>query len=116
MLVNADFHVHSCFSMASSKDMLIENIAPKARLKGLGLMGTGDGLHPKWLDIIEESTSYSGDGIYSTQNMDFVITTEIEGKNKIHHLIIIPDIGIARELIKSGRWCFDIDFKTICGW
>lgn len=98
MLVNADFHVHSCFSMASSKDMLIENIAPKARLKGLGLMGTGDGLHPKWLDIIEESTSYSGDGIYSTQNMDFVITTEIEGKNKIHHLIIIPDIGIAREL------------------
>ena len=98
MLVNADFHVHSCFSMASSKDMLIKNIAPKARLKGLSLMGTGDGLHPKWLDIIDESTHYSGDGIYSTQNMDFVITTEIEGKNKIHHLIIIPDIDIAREL------------------
>ena len=98
MLVNADFHVHSCFSMASSKDMLIENIAPKARLKGLGLIGTGDGLHPKWLDIIEESTHYSGDGIYSTQNMDFIITTEIEGKNKIHHLIIIPDIDTAREL------------------
>lgn len=98
MLINADFHVHSCFSMASSKDMLIENIAPKARLKGLGLIGTGDGLHPKWLDIIEESTHYSGDGIYSTQNMDFIITTEIEGKNKIHHLIIIPDIDTAREL------------------
>ena len=98
MLVNADFHIHSCFSMASSKDMLIKNIAPKAKLKGLNLMGTGDGLHPKWLDIIEESTTYSGDGIYSTEDMDFVITTEIEGKNKIHHLIIIPDIDIAREL------------------
>ena len=98
MLVNADFHIHSCFSMASSKDMLIKNIAPKAKLKGLNLMGTGDGLHPKWLDIIEESTTYSGDGIYSTKDMDFVITTEIEGKNKIHHLIIIPDIDIAREL------------------
>ena len=33
MLVNADFHVHSCFSMASSKDMLIENIAPYYRGK-----------------------------------------------------------------------------------
>ncbi|WP_407431895.1 TIGR00375 family protein [Methanobrevibacter sp.] len=98
MLVNSDFHIHSCFSMASSKDMLIKNIAPKAKLKGLNLMGTGDGLHPKWLDIIEESTTYSGDGIYSTEDMDFVITTEIEGKNKIHHLIIIPDIDIAREL------------------
>lgn len=98
MLVNADFHIHSCFSMASSKDMLIKNIAPKSKLKGLGLLGTGDGLHPKWLDIIENSTEYIGDGIYSTDNMNFVITTEIEGKNKIHHLIIIPDIDIAREL------------------
>ena len=98
MLVNADFHIHSCFSMASSKDMLIKNIAPKSKLKGLGILGTGDGLHPKWLDIIEESTTYLGDGIYSADNMDFVITSEIEGKNKIHHLIIIPDIDIAREL------------------
>ena len=98
MLVNADFHIHSCFSMASSKDMLINNIAPKAKLKGLSLLGTGDGLHPKWLDIIEENTVNSEEGIYSTDDADFVITTEIEGKNKIHHLIIIPDIDIAREI------------------
>ena len=60
MLVNADFHVHSCFSMASSKDMLIKNMAPKSKLKGLQLLGTGDAFHPGWLDIIEESTTYSG--------------------------------------------------------
>jgi uncharacterized protein (TIGR00375 family) len=84
--------------MASSKDMLIKNIAPKAKLKGLNLLGTGDALHPGWLDIIEESTTYSGDGIYSREDMDFVLTTEVEGKNKIHHVIIIPDIDIAREL------------------
>ena len=98
MIVNADFHIHSCFSMASSKDMLIKNISPKAKLKGLGLLGTGDAFHPGWLDIVEESTTYSGDGIYSREDMDFVLTTEVEGKNKIHHLIIIPDIDIAREL------------------
>ena len=82
MLVNADFHVHSCFSMASSKDMVIRNIAPKSKLKGLQLLGTGDGFHPKWLDIIEESTTYSGDGIYTADDMDFVLTTEVEGKTE----------------------------------
>jgi len=98
MLVNADFHVHSCFSMASSKDMLIKNMAPKSKLKGLNLLGTGDAFHPGWLDIIEETTMYSGDGIYTYGDMDFVLTTEVEGKSKIHHLIIIPDLEIAREL------------------
>ena len=42
MLVNADFHIHSCFSMASSKDMLIKNIAPKSKLKGLELKAVVD--------------------------------------------------------------------------
>lgn len=98
MLVNADFHVHSCFSSASSKDMLIRNMAPKSKLKGLQLLGTGDAFHPGWLNIIEESTTYSSDGIYTTGDMDFVLTTEVEGKNRIHHLIILPNIEIAREL------------------
>ena len=98
MLVNADFHIHSYFSMASSKDMLIKNIAPKSKLKGLQLLGTGDAFHPGWLDIIEESTTYVGDGIYSFDDMNFVLTTEVEGKHKIHHVIIIPNIEIAREL------------------
>lgn len=98
MLVNADFHIHSCFSMASSKDMVIKNMAPKSKLKGLQLLGTGDAFHPKWLDIIEKSTTYSGDGIYTAEGMDFVLTTEVEAKHRIHHVIIIPDIDIAREL------------------
>lgn len=98
MIVNADLHVHSCFSMASSKDMVIDNIAPQAKLKGLQLMGTGDALHPGWLDIIENSTEYVGDGVYSTEDCDFVLTTEIEGEKKIHHLILIPTIEIAREI------------------
>lgn len=98
MLVNADLHIHGCFSMATSKDMLIENIAPKSLEKGLKLVGTGDAFHPKWLDIIEESTTYKGDGIYSRGDCDFVLTTEVEGKYRIHHVIIIPSIEIAREL------------------
>lgn len=82
MLVNADFHVHSCFSMASSKDMLIKNMAPMAKVKGLNILGTGDAFHPKWLDIIEQSTTYSGNGIYNRDDMDFVLTTEVEAKKQ----------------------------------
>ena len=98
MLVNADFHIHSCFSMASSKDMLIKNIAPKSKQKGLQLVGTGDAFHPGWLDIVQKSTTYSGDGIYTADGVDFVLTTEVEAKHRIHHVIIIPDIDIAREM------------------
>ncbi|KZX12315.1 TIGR00375 family protein [Methanobrevibacter curvatus] len=101
MLVNADLHVHSCFSMASSKDMVINNIAPQAKLKGLQLVGTGDGFHNGWLDIIEESTTYSGDGIYSKADCDFILTSEVEGLNRIHHLFILPNIEIAREISKK---------------
>jgi len=84
--------------MASSKDMLIDNIAPQAKLKGLQLLGTGDAFHPQWLEIIENSTEYSGDGIYSKNDCDFVLTTEIEGEKRIHHLIIIPTMEIAKEM------------------
>ena len=98
MLVNADLHIHSCFSMATSKDMLINNIAPKSKEKGLNLVGTGDAFHPGWLNIIEESTEYKGDGVYSKDECDFILTTEVEGKSRIHHLIFLPTIEIAREL------------------
>lgn len=98
MLINTDLHVHSCFSMATSKDMLIENMAPKAKEKGLQLVGTGDAFHPKWLKIMEESTEYIGDGIYSHKDCDFLLTVEVEAEKKIHHLIFLPNIEIAREL------------------
>ena len=115
MLVNADLHIHSKFSMATSKDMDIEGIAPRAREKGLQLVGSGDALHPKWLDIIEESTEYAGDGIYSHSDCDFILTTEVEARHKIHHVVIIPDMETARELsdaLPSKNKCIDGRPKT----
>ncbi len=85
MLVNADLHIHSKFSMATSKDMDIEGIAPRAREKGLQLVGSGDALHPKWLDIIEESTEYAGDGIYSHSDCDFILRIwKLQGNYQMH--------------------------------
>ena len=101
--------------MASSKDMLIENIAPKAKLKGLNIVGTGDAFHLKWLKMIGDVTEYVGDGIYQNDDVNFILTTEVEAKNRIHHLIFIPDIDIARELsdkLPSKNKTFDGRPKT----
>lgn len=91
MIINADLHIHSCFSRATSRNMVIDNIAPQARLKGLQLVGTGDALHPGWRKIIAESTEYEGDGIYGRDECSFVITAEVEDSRRVHHLLILPD-------------------------
>jgi len=85
MIINADLHIHSCFSQATSQKMTIDNIAPQAKLKGLDLVGTGDGFHPKWLRMIIESTEETEDGIYSHADCDFIITSEVEDLRRVHH-------------------------------
>jgi len=48
MQVDADLHIHSRYSKAVSKAMTVPNLAENARFKGLGIVGTGDILNPKW--------------------------------------------------------------------
>ena len=45
----ADFHIHSKYSRATSKEMDLENLDKWARIKGIQLLGTGDFTHPGWL-------------------------------------------------------------------
>ena len=42
----ADLHVHSPFSLATSKEMTFDTVAAWAKIKGLALVGTGDFTHP----------------------------------------------------------------------
>lgn len=49
-----DLHIHSRFSRACSKDLNIENLVKWARIKGIGLLGTGDFTHPEWLNELKE--------------------------------------------------------------
>ncbi|MDI9618604.1 TIGR00375 family protein [Methanothermobacter sp.] len=98
MILNADLHIHSCFSRATSRNMVIEAIAPQAKLKGLHIVGTGDAFHPGWRKIIEESTEYAGDGVYLRDECSFIITAEVEDSRRIHHLIILPSLEAAEEM------------------
>ena len=44
----ADLHIHSRYSMATSKDGTPEMLDLWARKKGITLLGTGDMTHPIW--------------------------------------------------------------------
>ena len=44
----ADLHIHSHYSMATSKDLVPEKLDLWARKKGIALVGTGDLTHEGW--------------------------------------------------------------------
>lgn len=93
----ADFHIHSKYSRATSKNMDIENIAQWAKLKGIQLMGTGDWTHHLWLEELKSKLESKGDGLYIYNGVNFILTAEISsiyskrGKGyRIHNLIFAP--------------------------
>ncbi len=88
MLINADFHIHSPFSGGTSDKIDLKIVAEGARKKGLNLVATGDCLHPIWQNQIK---NYEKDGIIEIDGIYFILSVEIEDKNKVHHLLLFPD-------------------------
>jgi len=60
------------------------------------LIGTADCTHPKWLEEIKR-VSVSDEEI-RIDEIYFIPTTEIEDRNRVHHLLILPSISKAEEL------------------
>ncbi len=120
----ADFHIHSHFSIATSKNLIPEYIDYQARLKGITVVGTGDFTHPGWLAELKEKLEPAEEGLYrlrdsfkrKTQDQNtlypdrdvrFLLSTEIStiykksGRvRKIHHVILVPDFQTA-EIIQT---------------
>ena len=104
MIITADLHVHSKYSMATSKNMIPTIMAKESSKKGLNLIATGDALHSKWLNTLEENLQEKEyTGIYELKHQEnnytnFLITTEVEDNQRIHHLILIPSIETAWQM------------------
>ena len=96
MKINADLHIHSKYSKAVSQEMDLPEIARQAGKKGVGIVGTGDCLHPKWLGGIRALVNR--DGLFDLDGTKFVLTVEVEDERRVHHLIILPDLAKAVEL------------------
>jgi uncharacterized protein (TIGR00375 family) len=89
MQVNADLHIHSCFSIATSPRMTPPALVEGCLRKGIDLLGSGDALHPVWRGMWEE---------VGEPEVLVIPTAEVEGKGRIHHLIIMEDFAGFAEL------------------
>lgn len=96
MRLIADLHIHSRFSRACSTDLTIANIEKWAKVKGVGLMGTGDFCHPKWIEELKSSLSDDGTGVFRTKSgFPFILQNEISliytqgGKGRRIHLVVL---------------------------
>jgi uncharacterized protein (TIGR00375 family) len=106
MRVVADLQLHSKYALATSKDMDLEHLAKGAKVKGLGLLGTGDFTHPRWFaELREKLESIPGTGLYTYGGMAWMLAGEVstvyeqEGKTrKVHHLIYSPELEVVAQI------------------
>ncbi len=115
----ADFHIHSRYSRATSRECIPEILELWARRKGLDLIGTGDFTHPAWREELKEKLVPSEEGLYTLKkdfrkeddtvgadfNPRFIVSGEISSiykKNgkvrKVHNLILLPSLEDAEAL------------------
>jgi uncharacterized protein (TIGR00375 family) len=118
----ADFHLHSKYSRATSKEMEVEALARWAKKKGITLLGTGDFTHPTYLAELKAKLEPLGNGLFKLKKEDqgirYILTTEVSniytqgGKvRRIHNLIFAPSIevveAISSKLGKLGKLSSD---------
>jgi uncharacterized protein (TIGR00375 family) len=118
----ADFHIHSRYSRATSKDLTPENLWLWAQYKGLSVVGVGDCIHPAWLKEVEEKLEPAEPGFFKLKRefvqavsakvfercraeVRFVLSTEISSiykKNdvvrKVHNVVILSSFESAHAL------------------
>ncbi len=107
----ADLHLHSRYSRAVSKDMVLPIMAEYAVKKGINILTTGDFTHPLWFREISTLLEESGDGVYKVKespDLDYILTVEVSsiysqgGKTRrIHSLIFAPNLEVAEKINKK---------------
>lgn len=122
MTLIADLHVHSRYSRATSRDLDLERLAWWAARKGIGVVGTGDCVHPAWQGEIADKLVPAEGGLFRLRPdiekplmetlppscrhpVSFMLTTEIstiykkgDKTRKVHHLIHVAGQDANRRL------------------
>jgi len=114
----ADFHIHSRYSRATSNQLTVQELAKWAKLKGIGVLGTGDFTHPLWLQELEDSLRPAEPGLFEVDGARFLLTAEVNtlfykrGRaHNIHHVLFAPSFEsvnrINQELARFGSLSLD---------
>ncbi|UCD84129.1 MAG: DNA helicase UvrD [Deltaproteobacteria bacterium] len=130
----ADFHLHSRYSRATSREMRVEILAQWAAIKGIGLLGTGDFTHPTYFAELKSLLKPGGNGLFllkeGEKKVHFILTAEVsnifnqDGRlRKIHTLIFAPgfeavekinhQLGSRGKLGSDGRPTFGFPVKDL---
>ncbi len=96
---NCDLHIHGRYSVASSKNINFSSLTQTAKKKGLHCLGTGDILQKDWLKEAEEKLEKRF-GSYYHKEIFFILQTEIECAESVHHVVFLPDFSSVYELRK----------------
>ena len=124
----ADFHLHSKYSRATSKDMDLENLEKWAKLKGIKVLTIGDFTHPEWFKNLKEKLEPAEPGLFKLKNsgstIRFILTTEISciyskkfKVRKIHILIFAPSFEVVEKINAHLGWIGNLkaDGRPILG-
>jgi len=121
----ADLHIHSKYSIATSKNLDLAHIHQAAQIKGISVVGTGDCTHPGWLAELESQLEPAEAGLYQLKRelavdvdnsvpqgcrrpVRFMLQGEIsciykkDGRTrKNHNLVYLPHLESARKFSDS---------------
>ncbi|MFA5130347.1 MAG: endonuclease Q family protein [Patescibacteria group bacterium] len=107
-----DFHLHSKYSRACSKELTLPNIAKGCERKGIQLVGTSDFTHPAWRAHIGEELEETDGGAFKLRKSEsptrFLLSTELSciykrgGKvRRVHHIVLCSSLKGVDRLIAS---------------
>ncbi|MBU1102733.1 endonuclease Q family protein [Patescibacteria group bacterium] len=141
----ADFHIHSKYSRATSRDMDLENLDKWAKIKGVNLLGSGDFTHPLWFRELKTKLEPAEPGLFKLRqnskiknsngwhlpngnggvaDLRYILTTEISciysKKNrtrKIHLMIFVPSFEAVEKINAHLGWLGNLkaDGRPILG-
>lgn len=124
----ADFHIHSKYSRATSKEMEVEALGRWAKKKGIDLMGTGDFTHPFYLSELKTKLEPKGNGLFQLKRgdkkTDFILTGEVSNiyhqggrLRKIHTVVFAPSIKVVEKINTklAGKGKLSADGRPIFG-
>ncbi len=125
----ADFHIHSKYSRATSKNMDLENLDKWAKIKGIKVLGTGDFTHPEWFRGLKQKLGSAESGLYKLKGAGddetrFVLTSEISciyskgGRvRKIHIIVFSPSFETCEKINTQLGWIGNLksDGRPILG-
>jgi DNA helicase II / ATP-dependent DNA helicase PcrA len=118
----ADLHIHSHYSIATSKQLVPEHLDLWGRIKGITVIGTGDFTHPGWTTELKDKLEPAEEGLFqlkpqrrldegpiledtSNGHLRFCLSAEIstiykkgDKTRKVHHLILAPDFETVEKI------------------